>query len=143
MEFMYRRWLPSRRQKSFFSCDLDRIVCHANGTKLRNNNDAFLLPDHRCAENFTIFNVPATAIWIMYSSIPACIIWMHCVESLERSVWCVLAVGSFESDGAGVHQDHFRLQLESTTLETETRRIESRCFPLVFEVVCLFGGDLQ
>jgi hypothetical protein len=92
MEFVYRRGLPSRRPKSFFSCDLDRLVCLTICTKLRNNNDAFLLPDHRCAENFTIFNMPETARGIMYSSIPACIIWMHCVESLERSVWCVLDV---------------------------------------------------
>jgi len=111
MEFMYRRWLPSRRPKSFFRCDLDRIVCLGICTKLRNNNDAFLLPDHRCAENFTIFNVPATAKGVMYSSIPACIIWMHCVESLDRSVWCVLVFGRLEDDGAGVRQDHFRLLL--------------------------------
>jgi hypothetical protein len=144
MEFMYRRGLSNRRQKSFFCCDLDRIVCRGICSKLWNHNDAFLLPDHRCADHSTICNVQTTTRRNMYSSIPACSIWMYCVESLERSVWCVLDVRSLELHGRGVRQDLFRLRLAYTTRKPETRRNIDflRGFPLVFEVACRFGLQL-
>jgi hypothetical protein len=91
MEFMYRRWLTSRRNKSFFCFDLEQIVCMLTVcSKLRNHNAVFQLLDHRCYEQFTICTKQKSLHTSMCASIPVCILWMHSVKSLERRVWCVL-----------------------------------------------------